>query len=152
MQHDRFAFHLLLHSADLVEERLRHRLAPLGVRPRQARVLEALDRMGAVSQTDLAREFGVTAASMSTMTARLIASGFVLREPDPAELRSNVLRLSETGHALLDDIRAAWADIDRAIIEALGPEEARTLAALARELRDALGGRAPGTPPQREPD
>lgn len=37
---------------------------------RQARILDALDRMGDASQARLAREFNLTAASMSTMFVR----------------------------------------------------------------------------------
>jgi DNA-binding MarR family transcriptional regulator len=88
---------LLLHSAALVEERLRLRLAELGIPPRQARVLDALDRMKKASQADLAREFDLTPASMSTMTGRLLDSGLILRSPHPDEARSNVLQLSDKG-------------------------------------------------------
>jgi hypothetical protein len=42
-------FHFLLHSAHLVEERLRKRLAQLNVQPRQARILDAIGRMGKTS-------------------------------------------------------------------------------------------------------
>jgi len=37
---------------------------------RQARILDALDRMGDASQARLAREFNLTSASMSTMFVR----------------------------------------------------------------------------------
>ena len=68
MQFDTVKLHYLLHAATLVEEKLRHRLSEIGISPRQARVIDALARMGAVSQIALAREFAVTPASMSTMT------------------------------------------------------------------------------------
>ncbi len=136
--------HLLLHSADLIEERLRIQLLPLAIRPRQARIVDALNRMGAASQVDLAREFNVSPASMSTMTARLIEGGFISRETNPDELRSNVLRLTEYGEALLEDIRKAWAEVDKIIESAIGPQRADELANLTLALRDALGGRPPG--------
>lgn len=144
MQHDQFSFHFLLHAGALVEDRLRHRLADLGVRPRQARVLDALGRMGAASQVDLARAFHITPASMSTMTARLIAAGLISRQDHPNEARSYVLRLSERGRGLLSEIHAAWRDVDRLIEETVGAENAASLATLTRALRDGLGGRAPG--------
>lgn len=106
--------------------------------------MDALSRMGAVSQVDLAREFNVSAASMSTMTARLIEGGFISRETNPDELRSNVLRLTEHGEALLEDIRKAWAAVDKIIEGAIGPQRADELANLTLALRDELGGRPPG--------
>lgn len=85
-------FHPILHAAAVLEERLRERLAPLGITPRQARILVALDRLGAASQAVLADEFQVKAASMSTMTSRLIANGFINRQMSVADKRA--MRLS----------------------------------------------------------
>ena len=64
-QSQSYKFHLLLHSADLIEDYLRIKLSPLDLTPRQARVLKALNRLGPVAQVELARSFGITAASMS---------------------------------------------------------------------------------------
>ena len=144
MQYDTSTFHLLLHSAALVEERLRHRLSDLGIPPRQARVLDALARMGTASQADLAREFNLTPASMSTMTVRLLEAGLILRTPHPDEARSNVLQLSDRGQGLLAEVHRAWADTDRMIASLIGQEKTDELGRLTRRLRDALGGRAPG--------
>ncbi|WP_324751948.1 MarR family winged helix-turn-helix transcriptional regulator [Roseovarius sp. Pro17] len=144
MQHGQFSFHFLLHAGDLVEEHLRRRLADLDVRPRQARVLDALGRMGAASQIDLARSFHITPASMSTMTARLIAADLISRKTDPEEARSNVLQLTARGQSLLSAIHLAWQDVDRMIEERLGADKAAALATLTRELRNGLGGRMPG--------
>ncbi len=136
-------FHLLLHSGHLVEEKLRRRLMPLGIKPRQARVLDALYRLGSASQVELARRFDVTPASMSSMTSRLIKAGFLVKEHDRTELRSNVLRLTDSGHDMLAAIHATWDEMDLAIESAIGATKARALAELTRELRNALGGRAP---------
>ena len=141
MKTDSFSLHYLLHSANLVEERLRHRLADIGISPRQARVIDALARLGAVSQVALAREF----ASMSTMAARLVAADIIARKVDPAEARSNIVELTPRGRELLADVHAAWRDIDTLIADTIGAEDAAQLAALAQSLRDRLGGTVPGT-------
>ena len=144
MQHDSVSLHFLLHSATLVEERLRERLADLNISHRQARILDALDRMGRASQIQLAREFDLKPASMSTMTVRLLEAGVILRAPNPDEARSNIVQLSDKGRSLLSEIRGAWVDIDRMIESTIGTEKAEQLAVLTRELRDALGGHVPG--------
>ncbi|MGZ2258759.1 MarR family winged helix-turn-helix transcriptional regulator [Roseobacter sp. A03A-229] len=144
MKKRKYLLHPMLHSADLIEDRLRRQLSPLGVRPRQARVLNALDRMGEASQVELTRAFDITAASMSTMTDRLLAAGLIYRRIDPAERRTHILGLTKKGATLLDEIRAAWGEIDRIIIEAIGEEEANALADKATRLRVALGGEIPG--------
>lgn len=137
-------FHFLLHSAHLLEERLRVRLVPLGVHPRQARVLDALGRMGKTSQVTLAKEFGLSAASMSTMTVRLLQAGLIKRQVDEHELRSNILCLSTRGKTLLDAIYREWREIDREISEAIGSENSEQLTELSYQLRNALGGFTPG--------
>lgn len=143
---DDFRFHLLLHSAHLLEERLRTRLAQHGVKPRQARVLDALGRMGEASQIKLAREFAVTAASMSTMTSRLVAAGLIQKRPDPEQHRSNLLTLSKRGRGLLNLIYREWREVDREVEAAIGHRQAQRLGALTFDLRNALGGRTPGKP------
>lgn len=147
MNTETFNLHFLLHAADLVEEHLRRRLAGLDIRPRQARVLDALNRMGSASQIDLARAFDITPASMSTMTARLITAGFIWREADPDEARSNVLRLTARGQDLLADIHDAWKDIDRLLVDTIGSENTQILAKLTLALRDGLGERTPDKMP-----
>ncbi len=143
MQADQHQFHGLTHSAALVEAELRRQLGPLGLQHRQARVIEALGRMGSASQAMLAREFAITPASMSTMTDRLIAAGHVCRRPDPASRRQNLLELTAKGRAMLARIDKAWTAVDAAILAALG-EEAATFFRLARKLRHGLGGQPPG--------
>lgn len=145
METCKFQLHLLLHSANLVEDELRRRLAAIDVRPRQARILDALSRMEPASQIGIARAFGLTPASMSTMTARLIEAGFITREIDPSEARSNLLRLTDRGRSKLSDIHKIWREVDAVIADKIGGENAATLAKLARELRDGLGGDVPGS-------
>lgn len=145
MARQSFDLHFLLHAADLLEGELRSRLARIDMGPRQARVLDALSRMEPTSQVRLAREFGVGAASMSTMTVRLIEAGFVMREVDPNEARAHRLRLTKAGHGMLAEIHAAWRDMDALIAERIGAERSTQLAQLTHALRDALGGHVPGT-------
>ncbi len=140
-----YRIHFLLHSAHLLEERLRERLGPIGLHPRQARVLDALGRMGQASQIGLANEFGLTAASMSTMTARLLKAGLIEKCADEGELRSNILTLTSHGEDLLKAVYREWRAVDREIREAIGSENARRLGSLALQLRNALGGKTPGS-------
>ena len=140
----KFNFHLHLHFAHLLEERLRTRLEPLGIHPRQARILGILGKMGQASQVTLAREFGLTAASMSTMTSRLVAAGLIEKHVDAQEQRSNVLKLTQYGNSLLKQIHQEWEKINRECIEVIGEENAAQFATFALQLRNAFGGSTPG--------
>ena len=141
----KYRFHSLLHSSDLLEQRLRLGLEPLELRPRQARVLSALNRLGQISQVTLAKEFQVTPGSMSTMVTRLEKLGFITRHREPDERRSDVLTLTAVGKAHLKGIRKTWTQMDDLIIEAIGIKKAQLLSELTEELTTALGGHVPGS-------
>jgi DNA-binding MarR family transcriptional regulator len=148
MQSQSRNFHFLLHAAHLVEEGLRKRLCPLGVQPRQARILDAIGRMGQVSQIRLAEEVSVTQASMSTMIARLGELGFVTKATDTEELRSNIVTLTKRGGKLLEGIYRIWDETDREIEGKIGLANAKNLTELTFELRNVLGGFTPGGAPE----
>lgn len=134
----------LIHAATLVEERLSAELAPFGIKPRQARVLNVLHLMGSASQVELAREFDISAASMSTMATRLVAGGFIKRIVREEKGSSVQLTLTEKGRGLIGRINAAWRAVDQVMEEAIGEEKAHKLAQWSGELRDRLGGRVAG--------
>lgn len=136
--------HNMLHSADLLERRLDVLLSPLDVRPRQARVLNVLNRIGAVTQSALAEEIGVTAGSMSTMVKRLTATGLILRQKSTEDARADVLSLTDAGRDALIEVRDVWNEMDAEIESVLGHEKANLLAALTHELKTALGGSVAG--------
>ena len=144
MNNNPYKLHPLIHAASLVEDRLGDELAPIGIKPRQARVLNVLHLMGAATQGELAREFEVTAASMSTMTTRLITGGFIKRTVDDTPARRVELKLTAKGIALIDPINAAWREVDRLMEQAIGQANAHSLARLSAELRNTLGGRVAG--------
>ena len=139
-----YKFHYLLHSSTLIEKCLTEKLMPLGLGPRQARIICYLDHMGETSQIDLARECDITAASMSTMTSRMISAGYISRVTDPLETRRNTLSLTKTGIKLIDGIKKAWTEVDIVIEKSIGVENSKILRDLTKQLRNSLGGHAPG--------
>jgi len=139
-------FHSLLHSADLVERHLQNDLEPLGLRPRQARILSAMNRLGPVSQVTLAKEFQVTPGSMSTMVTRLEKLGLISRYRESDERRSDVLSLTTQGQNKLQGIGKAWRQSDALITNAIGAKKTQLLHELTAELTLALGGHVPGAP------
>ncbi|RJE78998.1 MarR family winged helix-turn-helix transcriptional regulator [Paracoccus sp. JM45] len=138
-------FHLLLHSTHLLDEHLRELLKPFDLHPGQARFIHALGRLKEASQRHLASEFNVTPASMSQMTKRLIANGFIQMRHDPKDKRATLLSLSDKGWHLRDQVLEVWQQVDRIICNAIGPENAEQLFLQSGRLRDSIGGRAPLT-------
>ncbi len=144
MRKARFKFHSLLHSSSILDKRLATLLTPIGIKPKQARILNVLDRIGPTSQKMLAEQFAVTSGSMSTMIDRLLAAGLVHRKKHPDDKRTDIVSLSKRGCAVLVDVRAVWHEIDELIVEKLGAEKAAIFNELTRELKYALGGRVIG--------
>ena len=139
-----YKFHSLLHSADILEKRLATLLTPVGITPRQARILNVLNRVGAVSQTALTEQFDVTSGSMSTMVDRLLKLGMIERRKNPEDRRGDLISITDQGTAVLHEVRDVWQEIDELIEDKLGAEKAALLSELTRELKFALGGRVPG--------
>jgi len=135
--------HPFLHAATLMEKRVTALLRASGVRHRQGLILDALHRVGPTSQRHLAKEFGISPGSMSSMTDRLLALGFITRNTNADDRRSDVLELTPDGLAILTVVRDAWQDADDGIETALGAKKAAQFFALAAELRSAQGGHAP---------
>ena len=135
--------HPFLHAATLMEKRVTALLRASGVRHRQGLILDALHRIGPTSQRHLAKEFDISPGSISSMTDRLLALGFITRNTNADDRRSDVLELTPDGLAILTVVRDAWQDADDGIETALGAKKAAQFFALAAELRSAQGGHAP---------
>lgn len=146
MRKGRFKFHSLLHSASILDKRLDTLLTPVGIKPKQANILNVLNRIGPSSQKTLTETFDVTSGSMSTMIDRLLAAGLVHKEKHPDDKRRDIISLSERGKVVLVEVRDVWRDVDDLIVDKLGPERAELFNEMARELKYALGGHVIGHP------
>jgi DNA-binding MarR family transcriptional regulator len=72
----------------------------------QFRTLAFLDRHPGSSLSDLAEHLGVTRATASAMTERLVQRDFIDRAGHPTERRQVVLKLTADGTSYLQQIRA----------------------------------------------
>jgi DNA-binding MarR family transcriptional regulator len=106
-----------------------------------AATLSRLATSGAARLTDLASAEGVTQPSMSSLVARLVDQGLVLRAADPHDARAVQLSLTPAGEALVEQRRAERTRrLENALAE-LPPDDVARIAgavpALTR-LADAL--------------
>jgi DNA-binding MarR family transcriptional regulator len=103
---------------------LREKARENGLSPIQAGFLVYLLHHGVelrrVSQ--LAREFGLTQATVSDAVDSLEAKGFIGREPWPEDRRVVTLRLTLEGELLAAEL-SAWADPIREHLRHSSPEE-----------------------------
>jgi DNA-binding MarR family transcriptional regulator len=102
-----------------------------------ASTLATLDREGSSRLTALAARQGVTQPAMTQLIARLQESGFVRREPDPADGRVVLVSITAEGKALLARRRERRARHLAAMLAQLDPGHRAALAA-ALPAMDAL--------------
>jgi DNA-binding MarR family transcriptional regulator len=111
------------------------RLAPLGLTPAQERALRLIARDEEPPRmTELADRLGIVPRSLTTVIDALEEAGLVRRDIDPSNRRAILLRLTERGVAVRDDLREARRRAAEDLFAALSAEDRTTLAALLTRL------------------
>jgi DNA-binding MarR family transcriptional regulator len=81
-----------------------------GVNRRDMRCLEALDRAGRLTATEIARETGLTSGAVTAMLDRLERAGYVRRLRDEADRRRVLVEMTDQAHQRADEIYGPVAD------------------------------------------
>jgi DNA-binding MarR family transcriptional regulator len=111
-----------------------------GLNPREFMVLSALWRSGppfALHPMHLLEESFIPAATLTRQLDRLTAKGLVQRTVDPDDHRAILVRLTPSGHKLVDDA-ARHHTMDQPEFQALRQLSERELDSLNRLLRKVL--------------
>ena len=87
----------LLDAIQVFERKINLALMYYGLRLPQYRVMEALDKSGKITVSDLSRKFDVTRATMSVLVAKLQKAGLVFYLDNKLDKRSFYIKLSEAG-------------------------------------------------------
>jgi DNA-binding MarR family transcriptional regulator len=95
--------------------------------PPQYNVLRNLQEEPDLDQSGVSRRAGIDVATLTPLLDRLESRGFLARQVDPKNRRRKLLRLSEQGIRLLNDL-----------LPAVHKAEERALAGLSTKERDAL--------------
>jgi DNA-binding MarR family transcriptional regulator len=100
-------------------------------------VIVSLRRAGApyrLPQTQLMARLGLTSGTISVRVDRLAGRGVVVREDDPDDRRVQLVRLTDEGLRLFDDIAPVHLANEDRLLSALTPAEQEQLAGLLRRL------------------
>ena len=87
-----------------------------------------------VWQKDIAEAAGINASSTSELIGKLVEDGYLLRETDENDKRATLLKLTETGKARADELRAERGARLDALFAKLTEEEKQTLSELLDKL------------------
>jgi DNA-binding MarR family transcriptional regulator len=126
-----------------VRSRLDEVLRPAAITPLQYTALTVLERRSDLSTAALARNAFVTDQSAADMVTVLEQRGLIARLPDPVDRRRRVLRLTEQGVALLDQLRDDVAAVEARMLAALSPKQAGDLRRYVMACRNALSEEPP---------
>ncbi|MCW2650513.1 MAG: MarR family transcriptional regulator [Mycobacterium sp.] len=120
-----------------LERHLAEVFADHDLTPPDFHVVVTLRRSGPpyrMPQARLMEALGLTSGTVSLRLDRLVKFGVVAREPDPADRRGALVRLTEDGQRLFDLIAPQHLANEDELLSALGEDERRTLADLLRRL------------------
>lgn len=102
-------------------------MAILNMTPAQGFCLKVIGSSGSLTMGQLAEYLALSSAAVTSQVDRLEASDWVVREPDEKDRRVTRVRLSATGQAAYDRLRAhRCSQLERAL-QTLTPQEQVTL-------------------------
>ena len=128
------------------------RLAPLGLTPAQERALRLITRSEEPPRmTELADRLGIVPRSLTTVIDALEEAGLVRREIDPSNRRAILLRLTDEGAAVRDELREARRRAAEDLFAPLTAGDRETLAGLLNQLDPADDTAAPARNAPRTP-
>jgi DNA-binding MarR family transcriptional regulator len=132
---------------------LRHRaraaalLTPLGLHPGQEALLLELARTGSMIQAQLSEALGCEPPSVTLMTRKLEASGYIRRTPAPSDKRASVVELTDSGRGLADRVKELWWALAEETVAGLPAETVADLPGILTSLTGNVDTRS--TPPAR---
>lgn len=97
-------------------------------------ILRHLQRTGGCSVGQLAERVDVGASAMSQMLDRLEKMGWILRQPDPRDARSRMVRLTPEGEQVVQEVEREWIRRLESPFSQLDPIEQRTLVELMEKF------------------
>ncbi|WP_436520059.1 MarR family winged helix-turn-helix transcriptional regulator [Actinoplanes sp. HUAS TT8] len=122
--------------------------AAAGARGYHLRLLDSLATEGPASQADLGRRTLIHLSDLVGALNELETGGFVVRSPDPADRRRNVITITDDGRARARELTVRAAQVQEELLEPLSPAEREQLVTLLRRLLDhhrSVGSVTPST-------
>ncbi|MGN6446774.1 MarR family winged helix-turn-helix transcriptional regulator [Amnibacterium sp.] len=106
--------------------------------------LASIDRLGAVRPGELARIEGIAAPGMTRLVTELEHRGLVTRSADPADGRSQLVRLTPAGTEAVAQARRERAAGVASILAEVAPDDLPALESAIATLEAALLATTPG--------
>lgn len=126
---------LLRHASESVRQSVLARLAQAGFADLRRSHLAAMQypEPDGVSPSVLAQRAGLSKQAMNAVLQSLEALGYLVREPDPRNRRTAVVRLTERGQRAFAAMRVILAEIEAEWAARLGPARFAEFKAMLHE-------------------
>lgn len=118
--------HLLRRAHFRAEEIFNRELGASGLTPRQKALLITAYQNPGANQNELAEKIAIDRNSFAEMLARLVARGYVRREPSREDGRAYEITITDKGIRAAEEVLPGDALVEKRIMEPL-PEELRPL-------------------------
>lgn len=96
------------------------------------------DATGGLTQVQLSDMMLVNRANITSLIDRMENAGLVARTDDPADRRSNIIRLTSKGRKLIEKIEKDYIDEIRRIMSVLKDNEMKNLITMLEKVRANL--------------
>lgn len=117
----------------------------IGMHPARAILIQKLDDVEETSQAEIHRKLGVGGAVVTRILKHMEAEGLIIRHPDPADNRFNLVRLSEAGRVKRDELLAKTQRIESGLLQGLSAEEIECMQHALRRIRQNAESLSGGT-------
>jgi DNA-binding MarR family transcriptional regulator len=104
----------------------------------QAQALIEIDQTPGISLGGLADSISKDLASTSILIDRMSKLGLVRRAVDPRDRRRNQLFVTTQAETTVEEMKSAREDVNRLVLDLLGPAQAGNLALLLSKFLEAL--------------
>lgn len=122
-----------------VSEAFAAKLARKGVNVAEWVMMRAVFDGDATAPSQLARKLGMTRGGITKLADRLIAKGFVVREPSHEDGRAQRLKLTATGARMVPKLAALADENDREFFDHLTQSDRDTLEHILKRIAEKGG-------------
>ncbi|MCV2882185.1 MarR family winged helix-turn-helix transcriptional regulator [Actibacterium sp. XHP0104] len=132
------AGYLANHMARLFAQQLQARIAPLGLTPGQFPALLALWAKDGQTQRELVQELNIEQATLANTLTRMERDGLIIRQPNPADGRSTIIRLTAKAKALQSPATGAAKEVNAMALAGLSDQEREMFLGAMRQIIQQL--------------
>ncbi len=126
----------LIRAREAVMAPIREMLAGTGLTEQQWRVLRVLDEFGPMDASQLSREAGLMASSLTRIVQSMVTDGLVTRESSTTDRRRQIIGIASSGQKVLADNRDAALAIAEDLHDRLGKRDLERLLNLLEALAE----------------